>query len=500
MNTIQQVLVTFNGDRDPTPPAAPSQDGPVLTLLKAREIFAKVILFFTPNLEARAGETARIIQERYPRTLVVCRSLDIEDPTSYSDILKALRPALRELCPPVKGTEYHICVSPGTPQIHACWLLMAASGEITARILQVKNPKDVREGQELVREIHPRGPEFPDVVPRIRMEEVPEIGPAEMEQAIREAGIVGKDPQLLKALEDAGRVAQYDRASILILGESGTGKELFAKYIHQIGKRRSRPLITVNCSGFPETLIESELFGYVKGAFTGANEDRKGIFHVANNGTLFMDEIGDMALSAQAKVLRALNDGEITRVGASKAELVNVRIIAATNKDIYVAMKLKTFREDLYYRLAEQVIRLPSLVERQDDIPIIAQELVRRCNMDFVKNVSLSQNCLSFLQSLAWPGNIRELRNVIKRSVMLARKDVIEPEAIIFDRPGTSRAAPWIPELHKGFSMDAYLTEARTRIMDRALEMAGGNQSRAASLLGVTSQAISQYVSKKKGE
>lgn len=497
---IQHVLISFNGDRDPSPPAAPSQDGPVLTILKAREIFDKVILFFTPNLEARAGETARIIQERYHRTAVVCRSLQIEDPTSYSDILKALRPALKELCPPDRGTEYHICVSPGTPQIHACWLLMAASGEITARILQVKNPKDVREGQEVVREIHPRGPEFPDVVPKIRMEEVPEIGPAEMEQAIQEAGIVGKDPQLLKALEDAGRVAQYDKASILILGESGTGKELFAKYIHQVGKRRGKPLITVNCSGFPETLIESELFGYVKGSHSTAYEDREGKFHAAHNGTLFMDEIGDMALSGQAKVLRALNDGEITRVGALKAERVDVRIIAATNKDIDEARKQKTFREDLYYRLAEQVIWLPSLAERQEDIPIIAQELLRRWTKASHKNVVFSQNCLSFLQNLPWPGNIRELKNVINRSAMLARREVIEPEDINFDRPGGSKVAPWIPQPREGFSMEDYLARARARIMDRALDMAGGNQSRAANLLGISSQAVSQYVAKKRGE
>jgi len=173
---------------------------------------------------------------------------------------------------------------------------------------------------------------------------------------------------------------------------------------------------------------------------------------------------------------------------------VDIHIIAATNKDIYQGMGKKVFRRDLYYRLAEMVISLPSLAERQSDIPLLAQELLRQFTRAFQKNAVFSQSCLSFLQSRPLPGNIRELRNVIKRSVMLVRGETIEPADIIFDRPMGGAAVPWIPEPREGFSMDAYLADARTRIMDRALEIAGGNQSRAATLLGITSQAVSQYV------
>lgn len=495
---IQKVLVSFNGKQDPFTytKAGVRLDGPILNLLKEKNDFAKFILF-SSGLDEQAEETQKAIGERHPRILVEVHPLDITDPTHYPDILNALRPALATCCPPDLGSEYNICVSPGTPQEHACWLLMAASGEITAKILQVRQLKDIGKGQPLVREIEPRGPEFPDVIPRARMEEVPEISAGEMEQAIREAEIVGKDRAFLKALEEAGRFAQYDRTPILILGETGTGKELFAKYIHKIGKRAGKKFFAENCSALPEHLVESMLFGYVKGAFTGADEDREGKFHAAHEGTLFLDEIGDMPLAAQAKVLRVLNDGQVTRVGARDPEVVDVQIIAATNKDIYQAMEEKVFRSDLYHRLGEAVIFLPSLAERRGDIPLLAQELLRQCNQAFNKTAVLAQDALAYLQRLPWPGNIRELKNVIYRSVKLAKKNILSPDDIKLDRPQICGAVRNIPEPHEGFSISQYLTEIRNQIIDRALEIAGNNQSRAATLLGISSQAVSQHVTGK---
>lgn len=501
MKMIQKALVSFNGDRDPhsVSQSGALLEGPILTILKARNDFDKIILF-SSRLREKAEETRKIIGERWPRVHVSVHELDIPNPTSYARILKALRDCLPELCTPDPSTEYYVCVSPGTPQMHACWLLLTASGEFPAKILQVVDPRHLEPGQDPVLEIHPRGPEFPDVIPRVRMEEVPEVSPAEMEKAIRNAGIVGRDPVFVKALEEAGRVAQYDRTPILILGETGTGKELFAKYIQNIGKRRGEAYITVNCAAFPENLIESELFGYVKDAFTGANQDREGKFHAANHGTLFLDEIGDMSLSAQAKVLRALENGEITRVGAVTAEKVDVQIIAATNKDIHEARREKAFREDLYRRLSVMVIPLPSLAERKGDIPLLAQELLRQCTEAYKKNAVFSQSTLTFLQSLPWPGNIRELRNVIKLSVILARQETIEPADLRFDQSVCAAAAPWIPEPREGFSLEDYLKEIRAATMDRALEIAAGNQTLAAKLLGLSSQAVSQYVTKKRGD
>ena len=494
----QKVLVSFNGKQDPftTTKTGDHIDGPILTLLNEKDDFARFILFSSGLLE-NAQATKKVIEDRYPRMIVEIYELDIPDPTHYPDILKALRPALATYCPPDPSVEYAICVSPGTPQEHACWLLMAASAEITAKILQVKQPGIAGDGHSLVREILPRGPEFPDVIPRARMEEVPEFTIGEMEQAIREAEIVGKDPAFLKALEDAGRLAQYDRTPIMILGETGTGKELFAKYIHRIGIRKNKDFIPENCSAYPEHLIESILFGYVKGAFTGADEDREGKFHVANKGTLFLDEIGDMPLSAQAKVLRALNDGEVFRVGAREKETVDVQVIAATNKDVYQAMEEDTFRSDLFFRLGEGIIVLPSLAERRGDIPLLAQELLRQCNHAFNKSAVLTQDSLAYLQKLPWPGNIRELKNVIYRTVKLAKQNIITPEDILLDRSLVRESGIDVPEPREGFNINDYLKSLKIRIIERALEITEGNQTRAAALLGISSQAVSQYVTGK---
>lgn len=492
MNGEQKVLVSFVGTRDPY---WDSREGPILTLLKERkDYFNKLILLYTRKLEEKAEQIRKIITERYPEMALECYKLNIPDPTSYADILRALRPALRNYCH--SEDKHYICVSPGTPQMHACWLLLAASGETTATLLQVRNPNDVKEGEELVREVNPRPPEFPRVLQKVKMEEAPEVSDEVMEEAIVRVGIVGRDTRLKEALRLAARVAQYDKWLILILGETGTGKELFAKYMHELGKRKSGPFIAVNCAGLPETLIESELFGYAKGAFTGAIRDKQGKFQAANTGILFLDEIGDMPLSAQAKVLRAIQYGEVIPVGSTKPVHVDVKIIAATNKDLKGCVEEGTFRRDLYYRLEQIVVRLPSLAERRDDIPAIAQELFRRSSGQMGKNVTPSQECLERLKSRPWPGNIRELQNVIYRSVMLAEKEELGPEDLVFYAPDYGTAEVWIPEPHEGFNMPNYFDAVREHLTKRALDLTGGNQSQAAKLLGITSQAISDWLKK----
>jgi len=237
--------------------------------------------------------------------------------------------------------------------------------------------------------------------------------------------IVGSSFQIRQVLERVERVGPAE-ARVLITGENGTGKELVARAIHRISERRDGPFVEVNCAAIPSELIESELFGHIKGSFTGAVADRAGKFEQAHGGTLFLDEVGDMSLAAQAKVLRALEQGVVTRVGSSKSVQVDVRVVAATNKDLEAEIQEGHFREDLYYRLNVVPIEVPPLRERSEDIPMLVEHFVRLLERtDRVTPREISRGALERLQDLEWAGNVRELRNTVERLLILSSGDVI---------------------------------------------------------------------------
>ena len=240
----------------------------------------------------------------------------------------------------------------------------------------------------------------------------------------RSNDMVGDSAPIRKIKEMIAKVAPTD-ARVLITGENGTGKELVAKWVHEQSDRNTSPLVEVNCAAIPSELIESELFGHEKGAFTSAVKQRIGKFEQAHNGTLFMDEIGDMSLSAQAKVLRALQENKITRVGGEKDIAVNVRIIAATNKDLKKEIEKGNFREDLYHRLSVIVIQVPSLNERADDLPMIADYFMEQiCEEYKMPKKSFTEDAYAELKKISWTGNIRELRNVVERLIILCDKSI----------------------------------------------------------------------------
>jgi two-component system, NtrC family, nitrogen regulation response regulator NtrX len=244
--------------------------------------------------------------------------------------------------------------------------------------------------------------------------------------------MIGESPMIKKIKEMIERVAPTD-ARVLITGSNGTGKELVARWIHEKSNRSTGPLIEVNCAAIPSELIESELFGHEKGAFTSAIKQRIGKFELANGGTLFLDEIGDMSLSAQSKVLRALQENKITRVGGEKEITVNPRIIAATNKDLKSEIEKGNFREDLYHRLSVIVIHVPSLNERKDDIPILAEYFVKEICDDYgMPQKQFTTDALKELQKINWTGNIRELRNVAERLVILSDKKITDKDVVQF--------------------------------------------------------------------
>jgi len=244
--------------------------------------------------------------------------------------------------------------------------------------------------------------------------------------------MVGESKAISHIKEMVGKVAPTD-ARVFITGPNGTGKELVAHWIHQKSNRAKGPMIEVNCAAIPSELIESELFGHVKGAFTSANKDRAGKFEAANGGTIFLDEIGDMSLTAQAKVLRALQESKVQRVGSDKDIKVDVRVVAATNKDLKKEIADGNFREDLYHRLAVILIKVPALNERRDDIPLLITHFAKKiASEQGVSEKGFSKKAIKLLQEYDWTGNIRELRNVIERLIILGDKEISEQDVKLF--------------------------------------------------------------------
>jgi DNA-binding NtrC family response regulator len=293
--------------------------------------------------------------------------------------------------------------------------------------------------------------------------------------------IVGSSEKMKEVLDLAGRVAASD-ASLLITGESGTGKELLAKGVHFNSSRANGPFVAVNCAAIPEALIESELFGHVKGSFTGAVRDKEGKFELADGGTLFLDEIGDLRIDLQAKILRALQEREVDRVGGNKPVTVDVRVVAATNKDIERAVKEGTFREDLYYRLNVITLFIPPLRERKEDIPLLTGHFLKKFNPE--ADVRMDASALSVLTAYGWPGNVRELENVIERASVLKRGSLITreelPDKLKKANTGVEDLILNIPE--QGISLE----ELEKKLIIKALEKRKGNQTRAAEFLGIT--------------
>jgi DNA-binding NtrC family response regulator len=292
--------------------------------------------------------------------------------------------------------------------------------------------------------------------------------------------IVGRSEAMQEIFATVTRVAPT-RATVLLAGESGVGKDLIARAIHQHSPRKDRPFVKINCTAIPENLMESELFGYEKGAFTGANASKPGRFEQADTGTVYLDEIGDVPPSIQVKLLRVLQDREFERLGSNQTRHTDVRVIAATNADLRAALEQGTFRQDLYYRLNVVPLNIPPLREHREDIPYLAEHFARKFGGE------LSQGALERLANHHWPGNVRELENVIERSILLAARPRLEAADIRIDSAG-ERARPSAADhfLPEGMTLEQY----EQGLIREALKRANGNKSQAARLLGLTRNAL----------
>jgi len=300
-------------------------------------------------------------------------------------------------------------------------------------------------------------------------------------------GLIGQSEAVRKVFNAIAKTA-LTSATVLITGESGTGKELVARSIHYSSSRASAPFVPVNCGGIPEGLLESELFGHVKGAFTGATESRAGFFQTADGGTIFLDEISDTSLSMQAKLLRVLQDKEVYMVGASHSRKVDVRIIAATNKDLAILVKKGVFREDLFFRLNVITIVMPPLRERGDDILVLAHHSVTKYAKEFGKpTLRFSDNALQVLRNYHWPGNVRELENVVQRLVVMTDGDLIE----VSDLPSLMRFSAL-----REVGLSRTLAEVEAEYIRNVLASVNGNKTRAAQILGIDRKTLREKLQK----
>lgn len=466
--------------------------GPVLTVVAERS-FDRVYLFSTPKTADISEKTADAIKERHPAVETTILEVPLKDPTNYLGILRQLRRHFKTLNASHPEAEYSISVSSGTPHMHACWLLLAASGEIPAAILQSTPPEFVPEGRSLVREIDIHQKDFPTISRPIHAPGQTDDEDSSIAAACHDLGIVGEDPAFRKALHEAYIYSQYDDFHLLLLGETGSGKEHFAQFIHHLGPRAGRPMVTVNCSSIPENLVESQLFGHRKGSFTGAAADHEGKFKAADRGVLFLDEIGELPLPAQAQLLRVLEQGEIEPVGSNRPVKINVRVIAATHRNLREMVAAGTFREDLYQRFGSSVA-IPPLRARRVDIPTLASHFLTSWNSRHQRQKRFSPSAISELVRHSWPGNIRELRRVIQQSAMLSPGKIIQPGDLRFEVPLRPDSLSALPDPSEGFNLIDFLDQIKLRMIQRAMELTGDVQSRAAKLLGLTPQALNQFL------
>jgi two-component system, NtrC family, response regulator PilR len=302
--------------------------------------------------------------------------------------------------------------------------------------------------------------------------------------------------EVMASLFEMVRAIAPTSSTVLITGESGTGKELVARAIHGLSARADGPFVSVNCGALTETLLESELFGYVKGAFTDARQSRKGLFEAASGGTLFLDEVGETSLAMQVKLLRAVQERTIRRVGGTDETEVDVRMISATNAPLEELVKQKRFREDLFYRLQVIPVRTPPLRERREDIPLLAEHFTERFARQMGKGVAkVSEEAMQLLRAFHWPGNVRQLENVIERAVALETTEAVLPERLPENIRQPDRTEP-LPAIGDGFSLDAFLLSVEARLLHQALERSSGDRTEAARLLGVSARSLRYLIQK----
>lgn len=500
-----QVLVSWVGNADlrgfasTLPPAdrdallktvgtAPVEGlGPIKTLVDA-EHFDEVHLLsnFGTKLDRAFASWLRC----KPRV----HRVELKDPTDYARIFEIVSMTMPKILAG-RTVDVSVHLSPGTPAMTAIWLLLGKT-RFPATFYQTHKGRAWKTDIpfDIAVDFVPELLKGPDA----HLQRLAALSPCEV-QGFED--MIG-DSQPIRLAVGRARRAALRHVSVLLIGESGTGKEMFARAIHAASARREQPFVAINCAAIPRELLESELYGHVKGGFTGAIKDKDGAFEQANGGTLFLDEVGECDVSMQAKLLRVLEpsssggpcDRTFRPVGATGERRANVRIIAATNRDLVSEVSAGRFREDLYYRLAVITVAVPPLRERRSDIPKIAEHLLDRINREFsgqdlgFKHKSLSTGANDFVKRFDWPGNVRQLYNALLQAATMADASAIdraEIAAAVATVTGRNRDNVLEKPLGDGFDLEAFLAQIQQHFLRRAMEESGGVKTRAARLLGM---------------
>jgi transcriptional regulator with PAS, ATPase and Fis domain len=491
------ILLAWLGNTDlrASESAEPSEQGPILSAIKSLA-FESVHILSDYCLEKTRAYALWLSQQTTPP--VITHQVKISSPTSYEEIFLATNDVIKKIkrSSPSIALTFHL--SPGTPAMAAIWLLLAKS-RYPARLIESSREQGVKEISipfELSAEFIPTDRSADEALTRL-MQGLPPEAPAF-------TAIVHRCAAMKRTVAMAHRLALHD-VSVLIQGESGTGKELFARAIHQASTRSSQPFVAVNCGAIPQDLVDAELFGHEKGAFTGAAVARAGYFESADGGTLFLDEIGELPRASQVRLLRVLQEREVTRVGATRAKPIDIRVIAATNRILSDEIKEGRFREDLFHRLAVGVLLLPPLRQREGDLSLLIDSMLASINAEAAtqpgyQHKELDAGARNLLIQHTWPGNVRELHNALLRASIWAVGDRITTQDVAESLAVTvSATAETIlgRRLDQTISLPDIIGGVAQHYLERAMIQTHGNKSEAARLLGLGSyQTLTNWLQK----
>lgn len=470
--------------------------GPIATAVKA-EHYDRVHLLTNYGYD-RSNHYCKWLESVTGHPRVELQEIELLSPIDHVDIYRQITAELQQLRLPAESVAPTFHLSPGTPAMATIWVLLAKS-RFPARLIQTakqhEGVKEVDIGFDLA------GDFLPEYLQRTD-ERVGRLLARPEGVAKEFAGIVHTNPMMREQIQRAHQVAVHN-VPVLVLGETGTGKELFAEAIHRASGRAGK-YVAVNCGAIPKELVNSELFGHRKGAFTGADRERTGHFREASGGTLFLDEIGDLPLDAQVRLLRAIQQGEVTPLGASDPVKVDVRIIAATHRDLMAEVQSGRFREDLFHRLAVGIIRLPALRERREDIPLLVSHFMALINHDSAhspewQQKEISESAIKILLSHDWLGNVRELYHTLLRASIWARQGLLDEQDIldnILRMPRKSRDILG-RGIGQGFEIEAVLDEVKAHYIQLAMTQTQGKKKDAAALLGLNNyQTLNNWIDK----
>jgi DNA-binding NtrC family response regulator len=489
-------LISWVGESDHRAAELPHHDGvgPIANALLAPVQYARVFLL-TNYRHQRSVDFCNWLEEKTGYKDVDLQDVELSSPTNYAEIYQSVSKTLIDIKLPREDVELTFHLSPGTPAMAAIWIMLAKT-RFPATLIQ--SGKKIAEDGSSVFAIETVNFSFDlanDFLPEFLKRSdarIERLSVVATEAAPEFAKIIYGSDIMRDQIDLARRIAVHN-VPVLILGETGTGKELFAEAIGQASRRNGKPFIAVNCGAISKELVNSELFGHKKGAFTGADSSRKGHFQEADGGTLFLDEIGDLPLDAQVRLLRAIQQGQVTPVGETKPVNVDVRIIAATHRDLMVDVAAGRFREDLFHRLAVGILHLPPLRERAEDIDLLIEHSLAKINEDSKdqpewQHKIISPKAKNILLEYPWPGNVRELYHTLLRAAIWSRDAEINETDIQKNLLALPTQAKDIlgQHLHKGFDLEQILEQVERHYIQRAMSKASGKKKLAAEYLGIT--------------